>query len=168
MPVTEAISFLLNESPLIDRAIAHFGLTDDPNEAGYILPDGRMLDLSGKNDGGTPGVRSYDHRDATSVLPASDSGSVRGQTDGMVEFMRQTGAVRFSAIGTDVTASAAVPMTDAQIAKLTALSRTGSYFLFDLVSNTSMSAYDIEIDFVGNRGEVRRALVDINKRFGGR
>ena len=65
--------------------IKEFGLTKDVREAGYLLPDGRMLDLSGKNQGGTPGQRSLDHREV-------------GGTDSMQE-MIANGAVRMSNIG---------------------------------------------------------------------
>ncbi len=47
----------------IDR-MNELGYTDDPSEAGYITPDGKLLDLSGKSEGGSPGMRSYDHREA--------------------------------------------------------------------------------------------------------
>ena len=166
MPVTEAISFLLNESPLIDRAIAHFGLTDDPSEAGYILPDGRMLDLSGKNDGGNPEVRALDHRDI-GILYVGDM-SISG-TEAMVEFMQQIGAVRYSNMTGDIVASAAVKMSASQIDILTRTSKVGSYLVFDLdLQIGNKSEFDLVIDPIENHAQVRTALVDINKRFGGR
>lgn len=73
----------------IDAAVQEFGLTKDFKEAGWILPDGRMLDFSGKNEGGTPGRRAYDHRDINRVV-LSDG------TSALVDFAAQTGAVRFS------------------------------------------------------------------------
>lgn len=63
-----------------------FGTTEDWREAGYILPDGTLLDLSGKNQGGSPGVRSRDHREVGTF-------TFRGGTAGMREFM-QHGAIR--------------------------------------------------------------------------
>ncbi len=45
------------------KAIEYFGTTTDYREAGYILANGTMLDFSGKSEGGTPGQRSYDHRE---------------------------------------------------------------------------------------------------------
>jgi hypothetical protein len=71
----------------IERAITTFGLTDSFNEAGYILPDGRMLDFSGKREGGTPGNRAYDHRDIGRVLGI-------GGSEALWEFMSRTGAIR--------------------------------------------------------------------------
>jgi len=77
-----------------------FGTTEDPREAGYILLDGEMLDFSGKNEGGTPGTRSYDHRQINTVGVVSDepyygaSGEERWSDIGMVEFI-QSGAIRY-------------------------------------------------------------------------
>lgn len=58
--------------------IKELGFTEDLNEAGYITPNGRLIDLSGN----TPGRRSYDHREA-------------GGTAGMQEFMAE-GNIRIS------------------------------------------------------------------------
>lgn len=68
-------------------ALAVFGTTDDPREAGYILPDGTMLDFSGKTEGGPAGTRSYDHRDIGRAI--GDGG-----TDGMLMFMSEANAAR--------------------------------------------------------------------------
>ena len=40
------------------------GETLNPNEAGYIKPDGSLADFSGKQEGGQRGTRSFDHREA--------------------------------------------------------------------------------------------------------
>lgn len=78
---------LLCENDLVTKAIEHFGLTTNAKEAGYILPNGKMLDFSGKNEGGTEGERARDHREISFIFD--------GPVDAMDEFMRQTGAVRF-------------------------------------------------------------------------
>lgn len=50
---------------LIEKAKAHFGITHNPNTAGYITPDGDMLDFSG---GG--GFERYeDHRGIAAIMP---------------------------------------------------------------------------------------------------
>lgn len=95
----------LNEG-LVDDAIQHFGVTNDPRECGYLMPNGEMLDLSGKHwmvggdyrrvDGRNvikrgsdyqAGLRHVDHRDL-------DELSEKGGTEGMLEFMQKTGAIR--------------------------------------------------------------------------
>lgn len=53
---------------IYQKAIQYYGTTSDFREAGYILPDGTMLDFSGKKDGGPPGKRSIDHREVADIL----------------------------------------------------------------------------------------------------
>lgn len=65
-----------------------FGVTPDPTEAGYLLADGEMLDMSGKEEGGTPGLRAYDHRQV------GDAGDYPGGDDGMLQFMYHARAIR--------------------------------------------------------------------------
>jgi hypothetical protein len=49
------------------KAKKYFGTTRDIREAGYITANGELLDLSGKNQGGEPGTRSFDHREVTAA-----------------------------------------------------------------------------------------------------
>lgn len=51
------------------RAINYFGLTSNPREAGYVLPNGAMLDLSGRRDGGPGDTRALDHREVNTIIP---------------------------------------------------------------------------------------------------
>ena len=51
------------ERSIIAKVARYFGYTTDPREAGYVLPNGRMLDLSGKRNGDQGGMRNMDHRD---------------------------------------------------------------------------------------------------------
>jgi len=67
------------------------GVTDDIYEAGYVLPDGTLLDFSGKRDGGPSGRREEDHRQLNFDLGENLSGS-----DAMVAFER-LGAIRIDA-----------------------------------------------------------------------
>ncbi len=80
------------ETDIEEWAILGLGLTDDLNEAGYILSDGRLLDLSGKNQGGPAGSRSLDHRQ----LPIPIKGEISG-TDLMIAFQEEAGAIRMDA-----------------------------------------------------------------------
>jgi len=74
----------------LEWAKLSMGTTDDLAEAGYILPDGTLLDFSGRREGGDAGQRSMDHRQID--LPVSDvSGS-----DLMMNFMG-AGAIRIDA-----------------------------------------------------------------------
>ena len=72
-------------------AANEYGTTEDPQEAGYILPDGSMLDFSGGE-----GIRDTDHRNVTGAF--SDAGIQLpdnwDRTDAMCEFIRR-GAIRY-------------------------------------------------------------------------
>lgn len=72
----------------IDRIVEHFGTTRNINEAGYLLPDGRMLDLSGRNEGASGGRRTLDHRDVWDVIDDRGNGG-----DAMADFV-SGGAIR--------------------------------------------------------------------------
>lgn len=85
---------------LVDLAVKEFGLTDDFREAGYVLPDGRLLDMSGKREGGTPFMRQVDHREIGRVfhkIPSISKPLTETRDDGtdkMIIFERQ-GNIRF-------------------------------------------------------------------------
>ena len=48
--------------------VKELGKTDSLKEAGFISPDGSLIDLSGKREGGTPGRRVLDHREVGGSL----------------------------------------------------------------------------------------------------
>ncbi len=74
-----------------DIAVSHFGLTDNFKMAGYILPNGDMLNFSYDNY-----LRDIDHRDVNEILDYIDSNEI---TAGMIEFMNY-GNIRI--IGYDI------------------------------------------------------------------
>lgn len=94
----------------IDRAKEIFGLTEDWNEAGYILDDGEMLDFSGKNQGGSAGMRARDHREIGQAF----AGDKPSYTEGMVWFMDNARAIRMSLNSGDLMVDFAGPPTRAQ------------------------------------------------------
>ena len=53
---------------LFEDAKARFGLTNNFKVAGYMLPDGSLLDFSEANDGGDPNQRSLDHREIEGII----------------------------------------------------------------------------------------------------
>ena len=75
------------DQKLFTKAVRTFGTTTDPNEAGYLLPSGDMLDFSAKREGQLPGRRAYDHREIGRVMDGD------GGTKGMQEF-QDKGAIR--------------------------------------------------------------------------
>lgn len=52
----------------VKAAKKEYGVTTDFREAGYLLPDGYMLDFSGKKEGGPSHVRYMDHREISRVF----------------------------------------------------------------------------------------------------
>ena len=70
----------------VKTAESYFGTTYKINEAGYLLTDGKLLDFSGRHEGGPGGYRTVDHRD---VVDAFDGEYGDGSyTGGMIAFMQ--------------------------------------------------------------------------------
>jgi len=57
---------------IFNRVIRYLGYTDDLREAGYVLPNGKLLDLSGKKRGGYPFTRGLDHREVNHIVEMPD------------------------------------------------------------------------------------------------
>ena len=58
-------------------AVEKYGLTDDIVEAGYIMPDGKMLDFSGGHDG----HRTLEHRDILFLMKPKKYGRYENDMD---------------------------------------------------------------------------------------
>ena len=107
---------------LFERAIAEFGLTEDPILAGYLLPDGSWLNFS--NDGH---ARDRDHRQVEGLFPRRPDDEERSHT--MWRFVDK-GAVRWSYMlhgGEYLYLAFIQPLTSAQ------LKRVASVLTDDLV-----------------------------------
>lgn len=99
MPITqEELEQLNTKGKLVQKSKKTFGETFDCREAGYILEDGSMLDLSGKSEGGTPKTRNYDHREICRIIDHAEKG-ING-TRSMDFFERKANAIRFGLYGT--------------------------------------------------------------------
>lgn len=113
-----------------EKAIRHFGLTDNPYEAGFILPDGKMLDFSGKRQGGSSGMHHLDHSEVSLVMPYGDS-----LANPKFRFTR-LGAVRFflhpPRYGGSFTIAVAVMPTPPQLAIIAACLKHASYLAVDV------------------------------------
>ena len=78
----------------------HFGVTSNFKVAGYLLPDGKMLDFSGKHWGDTTSKsRQVDHRDAQEVLERGNNG-INDMVDmigsGSIRLMPETGGINLA------------------------------------------------------------------------
>lgn len=99
MPISEEELIKLNpKDKLVKQAKKEFGETFDCREAGYLLEDGTMLDLSGKKDGGSAHTRNYDHREINRALELGDHGI--GGTEAMKFMEKHANALRFGCYGT--------------------------------------------------------------------
>lgn len=106
LPFVPALGGVVRNSDMQTDAMKHFGVTSLPSETGYLLDNGKRLDLSGRHYatgyqrqgdrfipvvGGRDylaGGRNTDHRELGDL--------VNGQGwDGLADFINQTGAVRY-------------------------------------------------------------------------
>lgn len=104
------------------KAKRHFGTTLNLKEAGYILQDGIMLDLSGKRQGGPSNTRALDHREIQFVLDEEHD----SLSEAMHQFMLESGAIRLSYFGEDVMLDVTHPPTDKQLRIIARALREGN------------------------------------------
>lgn len=88
----------------IEKAVKEFGITENPSLAGYIIPDGRMLNF------GEYGTRSKDHREIGVVLPEADN--LRGHE--AIEAFCKLGNIRLLMSNNSINFDIHVRPTDAQ------------------------------------------------------
>ena len=93
-------------------AVEQFGTTDRFEQAGYILPDGRMLNFA-QNDG----TRDTDHRE---ILDAFGPAEVSNGTEALNEFLAD-GNVRVMAEAPGVDIAAKTPPTEQQLRQIRAM-----------------------------------------------
>lgn len=87
---------------LFEQAKKTFGTTNNLAEAGYVIPDGSMLDFSGRHllDPGQDsswmnGMRQVDHREITDINYEKDGNTPSGYETDMRDFIRR-GAIRLN------------------------------------------------------------------------
>lgn len=127
------------DEELIRKAVDNFGTTDNIDEAFYILPDGTMLDGSGRHWGleeQDVNGRQVDHADVAEVMDTSG-------VQAMYDFMARTGAMRIdSAHGV---ASISRPPTPAQLEVL-GRSSEGNYLALSYNTPEGRIVDDTEFD----------------------
>jgi hypothetical protein len=84
--------FSLADDEIIQQAKEYFGNTYKWSETGYITPDGKRLDFSGKSNGAPGNSRTSDHRDIWDAY--AEPGEMTG-TQAMIDFMSR-GNIRIS------------------------------------------------------------------------
>ena len=132
------------DQELIDKAKEHFGVTTNPEEAFYVLPDGTMLDGSGRHWGLSErdvNGRQVDHGDIAEIMDSDGA-------EAMYEFMGRTGAMRFDRIVG--IASVARKPTAQQLAILGRSSK-GGYLALSLNTPEGRIVDDTEFDSASPR-----------------
>ncbi|WP_299018759.1 hypothetical protein [uncultured Photobacterium sp.] len=81
-----------NNQALLNKLVAHFGITRFTKDGGYILPDGRLLDLQ-RSD---MDKRQY-HRAIAALLPEEMLGACDEIT--IINLMATTGVIRYESRG---------------------------------------------------------------------
>ncbi len=152
---------------IFDTAKKKFGVTSDLREAGYILPDGTMLDFSGRHelfgadDSGISGKRATDHRGISQIAYAYDAEGNEvdtGVETTMPDFIER-GAIRIDANAGTINLS--VKPTAAQRKTLQRLiQRNGGDVSVDYGNGWDSDHYS-EYD----SASARRVLSDIDRYF---
>ena len=152
---------------IFDTAKKKFGVTSDIREAGYILPDGTMLDFSGRHelfgadDSGIRGRRTTDHRGISSIAYAYDAEGNEydtGVETSMPDFIER-GAIRIDANAGTINLS--VKPTAQQRAVLRRLiQRCGGDVIIDYGNGWDSQHYS---EYEG--AKTSRVLSDIDRYF---
>jgi len=140
------------DEALIAEARKEFGTTANFEAAGYIMPDGRMLNFA---EAGGDGTRSLDHRAVDRLAGLEGTVPDGSGTSGpaMIAFQERAHAIRWmpEANGADI----AQPPTDAQLRRLTSRIKEGP-LLVDLTDpSTGRTLASAEVT---NVRELRKLL----------
>lgn len=138
------------------QAVKEFGYTPYYYDAGYILPNGKMLNFSGEK-GRHYGSRGQDHRAIGTIYPDSQG------SDAMIRFMKD-GNIRIMAETPGIDLSSSVEPTREQYATIRAFaehSRREEYFNVDLSDERGNNVGTLEYD--GNVNPTR--IVNDIKHF---
>ena len=126
------------------KAVDYYGYTDDFNEAGYMLPNGKMLNFCGSK-GQHYGMRGNDHRDIAGIYANPSYGGskemVRFMSDGNIRVMAE-------APGVDITSE--IEPTPEQIRKVLNMAETigrkEKYFTIDFTDSKGKTIDTVEYE----------------------
>ena len=153
-----------------EKLFAHakkiFGVTNDLREAGYILPDGTLLDFSGRHmlDPGSDssflrGRRSVDHREIHMLNYESDGDTPSGMDTSMEDFIGR-GAIRIDDNAGSINLSRKPTRKQAQVLRRL-IQRNDGYVMVDIGNG-----YDSEHYGEYDEGtKASKVLGDIDRYF---
>ncbi len=145
----------------LQAALKQFGETYDPREAGFLLPDGRLIDFSERNEGGG-GIRSLDHR---AVITDSNE-EVRGvRTKLMFWFCAKNGAIRINQSGATLFLDVFGKITSEQARTLrdSDAYSFGEFFFQVMVYDKKNEEFERALEF--KTEDIDRAVARINTSF---
>ena len=153
---------------IFDAAKKKFGVTNDIREAGYILPDGTMLDFSGRHelDAGTDssflkGQRSTDHREISKVAYDRDADGNEVETGietSMPDFIER-GAIRIDASAGTINLSQQPTQAQREVLRRLVVRNDGA------VSVDFGNGWDSDHYAEYDEARPQRVLSDIDKYF---
>lgn len=144
---------------LFDKAKEIFGTTNNFKVAGYMLPDGSLLDFSGRWEGGPGDARYTDHRAIGSGLYEASETDSNYDTN-MYDFTNQ-GAIRLMPESAGIYVSQ--PLTEKQEDRLASyIYRNNGEVILEIIDNDGNSISYIEYN---RRTSPEKVLSDINNYF---
>jgi hypothetical protein len=137
--------------PYIEKAIERFNVTKDPNKAGYILSDGRMLDFSDGYD-----IRDLEHHSVFDVMPpmpdpVGEYPNLHKQY--VIPFMKSTDSIRISKDGDNLSVEIHTIPSDEQIIAILKSINKGDNFFYEipmLPNDPGGAIYDTNDRYIGN------------------
>lgn len=144
--------------PYIQKAIERFNVTKDPNKAGFILSDGRMLDFSDGKD--TIDLLHSSIFEVMPPVPDTDDEFPNVRKQYVIPFMTSTDSIRISKNDTDVNVEIHTIPTNEQITAIAKSLNKGDNFFYDIPlfgRNGYGAIYDT------NPSYIRKWLTDIRK-----
>lgn len=153
----------LKPKELIDKAVKNYGLTDEPNKMGWLLPDGRGLDFS---DG--TASRKLDHGDIASVYGSGELGNENPRE----RFAKDTAAVRITHspnwLGVQISHPITREQADGLLSALHEGGKTRTLAIDGITDNGTWGSAQRERGTVEDAGDIQKlaneALGDARKR----
>ncbi len=113
--------------PLDQKARKYYGITFNPNKAGYILRDGKLLDYSENQY-----ERTLDHRDIQNIMDEPEESKGDRYSDYVEPFLNLTGAIRASYMNDEWSIDIQTSPTDAQKDIIVHFHKPGRSFYYDV------------------------------------
>lgn len=147
---------------LNDIAKKHFGTTTNPNEAGYVLTDGSMLDFSGRHEMAQlpeymNGKRNIDHRE----LPDSLTGESKNINDDIYTYQRNSGSLRVNYDGNNLNANFTNHLSPAQMVWVEKWGEGGNLTLERTNPADGRPMDSVEID-TASKAQIRKGIAKLN------